>query len=74
MISKITKTSGSHSLLLNLADKIDLKRRDKDVTLLNLSINYTRKNLKMSYKNNKFKTSAPTGNEEFELPDGSYSV
>ena len=60
MISKITKTSGPHSLLLNLADKIDLKRRDKDVTLLNLSINYTRKNLKMSYKNNEFKTSAPT--------------
>ena len=29
---------------------------------------------KMSYKNNKFKISAPTWNEEFELPDGSYSV
>ena len=26
------------------------------------------------YKNNKFKTSAPTWNEEFELPNGSYSV
>ena len=25
-------------------------------------------------KNNKFKTSAPTWNENFELPDGSYSV
>ena len=29
---------------------------------------------KKSYKNNKFKTSAPTWNEEFELPDGSSSV
>ena len=28
----------------------------------------------MSYKNNKFKTSAPTWNEEFELPDESYSI
>ena len=28
---------------------------------------------KKSYKNNKFKISAPTWNEEFELPDGSYS-
>ena len=28
----------------------------------------------MSYENNKFKISAPTWNEEFELPDGSYSV
>ena len=30
--------------------------------------------LKKSCKNNKFKISAPTLNEEFELPDGSYSV
>ena len=30
--------------------------------------------MKRSYKNNKFKTSAPTWNEEFELPDGSYSI
>ena len=29
---------------------------------------------KKSYKNNKFKISAPTWNEEFELLDGSYSV
>ena len=30
--------------------------------------------IKKSYKNNKFKTSAPTCNEELELPDGSHSV
>ena len=28
----------------------------------------------MSYKNNRFKISAPTCNHTFELPDGSYSV
>ena len=28
---------------------------------------------KKSYKNNKFKISAPTWNQKFELPDGSYS-
>ena len=28
------------------------------------------KNMKRSYKNNKLKISAPTWNEEFELPDG----
>ena len=28
----------------------------------------------MSYKINKFKISALTWNEQFELPDGSYSV
>ena len=39
-----------------------------------LSIYSTWKKIKMSYKNNKFKISAPTWNEEFELTDGSYSV
>ena len=28
----------------------------------------------MSYKNNKFKISAPKWNEEFELPEGSYFI
>ena len=32
------------------------------------------KNIKKSYENNKFKTSAPTWNENFELPDESYSL
>ena len=40
----------------------------------NLSIYYTWKKHKKSYKNNKFKISAPLWNEEFELPDESYSV
>ena len=39
-----------------------------------LSICYTSKNIKKSYEDNKFKISAPTWNEDFELPDGSYSV
>ena len=74
MNSKNSKTTDPHRLLLNLADKIKLKRSDKYVGLSNLSIYYTWKNIKNSYKNNKFKISAPTWNEEFELPDGSYSV
>ena len=37
-------------------------------------IYYTWKNTKSSYKNNKFKISAPTLNNKFEVPDGSYSV
>ena len=40
--------------------------------LLYLSIYYTFKSIKKSYENNKFKISAPTWNEEFELPDGYY--
>ena len=74
MSSENSKTCDPHRLLLNLTDKINLKRSDKYVALSNLSIYYTWKNIKKSYKNNKFKISAPTWNEEFELPDGSYSV
>ena len=38
-----------------------------------LSIYYTWKNIKSAY-NNKFKISAPTLNDTFDLPDGSYSI
>ena len=69
-----SKTSDPHRLLLNLADKIDLIRKDKYVALSNLNIYYKWRNIKKSYKNNTFKISAPIWNEEFALPDGSYSV
>ena len=74
MNSKNSKTSDPHRLLLNLSDKVSLKRSDKYVALSNFSIYYTWKNMKKSCKNNKCKISAPTWNEEFELPDESYSV
>ena len=54
MNSENSKTSDPHRLLLNLTDKIGLKRSDKYVALLNLSIYYIWKNIKKSYKNNKF--------------------
>ena len=59
---------------LNLLDKINLKRSQEYVALSNLSFYYTWKNIEKSYKNNKFKISAQTWNEKFELPDGSQSV
>ena len=74
MNSEISKTSDHNTLLLNLTDKINLKGSDKYVALSNLSIYYTWKNIKKSSKNIKLKISAPTWNEEFELPDASYSV
>ena len=40
----------------------------------NLSIYYTLENIKSSYNNNKFKVSAPTWNDEFDLPDRSYAI
>ena len=72
--SENSRTSEYHVLVLKLADKLDLKRGQKSVALSNLSIYYTLKNIKSSYKNNKFKISAPTWSNEFELPGGSYSI
>ena len=65
--SKSSKTSDPLRLLLILSDKINLKRSDIYVALSNLSIYYTWKNIKKSYKNNKSKISAPTCTEELEL-------
>ena len=58
MNSENRKTFDPHKLLFNLSNKLQ----------------YTWKNMKMSYKNIKFKVSAPTLNKQFEVPDGSYSV
>ena len=74
MNSEISKTSEYHVLVLKLTDKLDLRRVQKTIALSNLSIYYTWKNIKSSYNNNKFKISAPMWNEEFELPNGSYSM
>ena len=74
MNSENSRTSAYHFLVLKLTDKLDLKRGQKSVSLSNLSIYYTWKNIKSSYKNNKFKISAPTWSDIFDLPDGSFSV
>ena len=74
MNSENSKTSKPYILKLKLTDKLDLRLDKKVIALSNLSIYYTWNNIKSSYNNNKFKTSAPTWNEEFTLPDGSYSL
>ena len=69
-----SKMSGPHVLILKLTNKLDLRIDEKIIALSNLSIYYTRKNIKNSYHSNKFKMSELTWNNKFELPDGSYSV
>ena len=69
-----SKTSEPHVLILKLTNKLDLRIDEKIIALSNLSIYYTRKNIKNSYHSNKFKMSELTWNNKFELPDGSYSV
>ena len=74
MNSENSKNSESHVLILKLTNKLDLRIGEKTIALSYLSIYYTWRNIKSSYNNNKFKISAPTWNDDFELPDGSYSV
>ena len=74
MNSKNSKTSEINRFKYDLIDKLDLKNPNKNMALANLSIYYTWKNVKSTYNNNKFKILAPTWNETFDLPDGSYNI
>ena len=74
MNSKNSKTSEPDRFKYDLMDELDLKNPNKNVALGSLSIYYTWKNVKSTYNNNKFKISAPTWNETFDLPDGSYNL
>ena len=74
MNTENSKTNEQHRFRLNLADQLNLKNPKKNIALVNLSIYYTWKNIKSEYNNNKFKISAPTWNETFDLPDGSYTI
>ena len=74
MNSKNSKNSKPHVLILKFIDKLDLRRGENRIALSNLSIYYTWKNIKSSYNNNKFKISAPSWNDKFQLPDRSYSI
>ena len=68
------KTNEHYKFVLNLSQRLDLRSSNKHVAPQNLSIYYTWKNIRKEYKNNKLEIIAPTWNNEFELPDGSYSV
>ena len=69
-----SKTSESNKFVYNFTGKLNLKNPNKCITRANLSMYYTWKNVKSSYNNNKFKISAPTWNDTFNVPDGSYSL
>ena len=60
MNSKNSKTSEPNRFKYDLIDKLDLKNPNK--------------NMALTYNNNKFKISAPTWNETFDLPDGLYNI
>ena len=68
------KTNEPHKFVLGLSQRLDLRSLNKHAALQNLSIYYTWKNIRKQCRNNKLKIIVPTWNDEFELPDGSYSV
>ena len=74
MNTENSKTNEPHRFRLDLTDKINLKNPNKNMALANLSIYYTWKNIKSTYKNNEFKIYPLTWNDTFDLPDGSCSI
>ena len=73
MNTKNSKTNESHRFKYDLNDNLNLKNPNKNMALGSLSIYFTWKNVKSTHNNNKFKISAPTWNETFDLPDGLYN-
>ena len=74
MNTESSKTNEPQKCRLTLANKLNFKNPNKNMELANLSVYYTWKNIKSEYSNNKFRISAPTWNDTFDLLDGSYSV
>ena len=74
MNTENSKNNEYHRLKLDLTNKLNLKNPKKHMALANLSIYYNQKNIKSEYSNNKFKISAQTWNDTFDLPDGSCSI
>ena len=69
-----SKANEFNNFFYEFNDKLNLKNPSKNMALANLSIYYTWKNIKSEYNNNKFKIFVSTWNNEFNYPDGSYSV
>ena len=62
-----SKTNESNKFMYQFTDKLNLDLSEFKY-LLHME------NIKSKYNNNEFKIQAPTWNDEFDLPDGSYSV
>ena len=74
MNSENSKTSVTYRLVINLTNKMVLRKDNKRISLLDLSIYYTWKNIKNSCGNKKFKISGTREGHKFELTERAYSV
>ena len=64
----------NHTSLFLICQILDLRTPNEHVAPQNWSIYYTWKNIWQRFRNNKLEIIAPMWNDEYELPDGSYSV
>ena len=62
-----SRSNDSNKFIYQFTNKLNLKNPNKNMALANLSIYYTWKNIKSEYNNNKFKISASTLNDTFDL-------
>ena len=75
IIIENSKSNESNKFIYQFIDKLNPKNpNNKNIWSVILSIYYTWRDIKSAYNNNKFKISALTWNDEFDLPDGSYFV
>ena len=61
MNSENSKTSKTYILIIEVTDKLDLRRGEESIALSNLSISY--QSIKSSCNSNKYKILVPTWNE-----------
>ena len=74
MNTENSETNESNKFVYQFTDKLSIKNPNENIGLVNLSIYYTWKNSKSAHNNSRFKILASTSNDEFDLPDGSYSI
>ena len=74
MNTENSRSNESNKFCYYFTNKCNHKGPNKNIALVNLNIYYTWKNIKSAYNNNKFKISVPKWNDEFDLPDVSYSI
>ena len=75
MNTENSKANESNKFIYQFTDKLNLKTpNNKNLGLVNFSIYYTWKNIKSECNNNKFKISASTWNDTFDILDGSDSI
>ena len=74
MNTENNKTNEAHKFVLNFSQRLDLRSPNEHVAPQSWSVYYMWKNIRQQRRNNKLKLIAPTWNDEFGLPDGSYSM